>query len=198
MVDHVALLRIAFVSMLVLVFGCRADTAPPAAEAPVPQPAPVAESPPAEAAEAPTALDIPNARMPAEGILTGGQPTVEHLEQAARDGYRTIVNLRPADEEGAWNEAPKAAELGMRYVAIPIASADGLTTEAARQLAEVVDDPEARPVMVHCASGNRVGALFALKAFHLEGADVESALATGREAGLTKLEGAVRERLSPE
>ena len=52
--------------------------------------------------------------------------------------------------------------------------------------------------MVHCASGNRVGALFALKAFHLEDADVESALASGREAGLTKLEETIRERLSSE
>jgi len=49
-------------------------------------------------------------------------------------------------------------------------------------------------VLVHCGSGNRVGALLALRA-SLDGADDEKALALGREGGLSSLEGVVRERL---
>lgn len=178
-----------FVTML----GCRAETPAPAEAEPSPAPAPSPATPPPAAAAA--AIDIPNALTPVEGILSGGQPSVEQFEQAARDGYRTVVNLRAPGEKGAWDEASKAEQLGLRYVAIPIAGADGLTAENARKLAKIVDDPQALPAMVHCASGNRVGALFALKAAYVDGADAESALAFGRQAGLTKLEDTVRERL---
>lgn len=182
--------------LFALFFGCRAETSPPVE----PQPAPasrIEQTPAAQPAADPLAIGIPNARRPWPGVLTGGQPTVEQLEEAARAGFRTIVNLRAPGEEGAWDEATKAAELGLRYAAIPIAGADGLTAGNAGKLAEIVDDPRDLPVMVHCASGNRVGALFAMKAFHVGGEDADSALAVGREAGLTRLEEAVKERLSP-
>jgi hypothetical protein len=52
--------------------------------------------------------------------------------------------------------------------------------------------------MLHCGSGNRIGALFALMAFHLEGESADRALQVGREAGLTRLEPVVRERLEAE
>ena len=45
-----------------------------------------------------------------QSINTGGQPTAEQLEAAARAGFRTIVNLRTPGEEGSWEEAPKAAD----------------------------------------------------------------------------------------
>ncbi len=179
----------------ILMLGCRAETPAPAPAEAAPPPAPQAVETTAEPEQGTPAIDIPNARMPADGILTGGQPSVEQFEQAAQAGYRTVVNLRAPGEKGSWDEVAKAEELGLRYLAIPIANADGLTTENARKLAEIVDDPEALPAMVHCASGNRVGALLAMKALHVDGESAESALAFGREAGLTKLEDAVRERL---
>ncbi len=177
--------------------GCRAEAPPPVDAGPAPEPTPgAAEAPPAGPAANPPAIDIPNARRPWPGVLVGGQPTVEQLEAAARAGYRTIINLRAPGEQGGWDEVPKAAELGLRYEAIPIVGIEGLNAENARKLATIVDDPEALPVMVHCASGNRVGALFALKALHVDGEDAGKALAIGLEAGLTRLEGAVRERLN--
>lgn len=151
------------------------------------------ETPAAADGEPPVPMiEISNARAPLPGVLTGGQPTEEQIEEAAAAGYRTVVNLRAAGEEGSWDEAPKVEELGMRYVSIPVAGAEGIHPDSARLLFDVLEDPSNRPVMVHCGSGNRVGALFALKAFHVDGKDVETALAIGREAGLTKLEETVR------
>ncbi len=181
------LMRIALA--LTLLLGCRGESPPAAVVEPVPEQG-SASGPPLE-------IDIPNARMPSESVLTGGQPTERQLEEAARAGYRTVVNLRTPGEQGAWDETWKAAELGLRHVVIPIAGADDLTVENARKLADIVDDPQALPAMVHCASGNRVGALFAVKAFHLDGENAERALAIGREAGVTRLEEAVKELLSP-
>jgi hypothetical protein len=48
--------------------------------------------------------------------------------------------------------------------------------------------------LLHCGSGNRVGALLALRESQ-DGADDESALEYGRSAGLTKLEPVVIKRL---
>ncbi|HET7370903.1 MAG TPA: protein tyrosine phosphatase family protein [Gammaproteobacteria bacterium] len=140
-------------------------------------------------------IEIPNARAPFDGVLTGGQPTPAQLGAAQGAGYRTVVNLRPDTEMTDWNEADRARALGLNYVSIPVAGADGLTEDNARALAEVVDDPDSRPLIVHCASGNRVGALFALKAAWVDGEDPDRALDIGRQAGLTGLEDHVRARL---
>jgi len=141
-------------------------------------------------------IEIRNARVPADGLLVGGQPSEEELRQAAEAGYRTVVNTRTEGEEGEIpGEAELVAELGMEYVFLPVAGAEGLTDENVRVLDEILDDPASYPVMVHCASGNRVGALLALRAHRLEGRSPEDALAFGLEAGLTRLEPAVRQEL---
>jgi uncharacterized protein (TIGR01244 family) len=140
-------------------------------------------------------IPIRNARTPLEGVLTGGQVTEADLTAAAQAGYRTVVNLRTLGEEGAWDETEFVEGLGMRFLHIPVAGAAGLTEDNVQALAEVIEDEANHPLLIHCGSGNRVGALFALKAFQLDGKSAEEALAIGLEAGLTRLEPAVRERL---
>lgn len=140
-------------------------------------------------------IDIPNALMPRPDILTGGQPTPQQLEQARQAGYRTLVNLRPATEMSEWNEEEKARQLGLNYVAIPVAGASGLTDENVERLHRVLEDPAQYPLLVHCATSNRVGALFALYAARHEGMTPEEAIRFGKTAGLTSLEAEVRQRL---
>lgn len=141
-------------------------------------------------------VQIRNARMPREGVLTGGQPTEEQLAELADAGYRTLVNLRtPGENEISDREAELAEELGMSYVQLPVAGAEGLTEDNARELSKLLGDESAYPMVVHCGSGNRVGALFALEAFHVRGESPETALRIGKEAGLTRLEPVVREKL---
>ena len=136
---------------------------------------------------------LPNGRLPFEGVLTGGQPTEEQFAGLAEAGYRTVINLRSEGEKG--NTDPDDVEgLGMTYVAIPIEGSDTLNEESARLLADTLERVEG-PVVVHCGSGNRVGALFALKAFYIDGSEAEDALAVGQSSGLTRLEPVVREKL---
>jgi uncharacterized protein (TIGR01244 family) len=138
---------------------------------------------------------LPNQRNPLPGVITGGQPSQEQLEAAREAGYRTVINLRRPDERGVADEPERVAELGMEYVSIPIAGEAGLTEENTRAFSRALEEAE-YPVIVHCGSGNRIGALFALKAFYLDGKNGEEALEIGREAGLTRLEDSVRERLA--
>jgi uncharacterized protein (TIGR01244 family) len=135
---------------------------------------------------------LPNGREPLPGIVTGGQPTLEQFEEARAKGFRMVINLRTPSEPGPSPEEIQA--LGLAYRSIPVAGADGLTEDNARALATALEEAKG-PVIVHCGSGNRVGALFALKAFALDGKSPEEALALGKKAGLTHLEPAVRQRL---
>jgi uncharacterized protein (TIGR01244 family) len=141
-------------------------------------------------------IAIPNARAPLAGVLAGGQPTAEQLRKAAAADYRTVIDIRLPGEDGALDgEAALVESLGMRYVHIPVAGGDDLTLENVTRLDAELDRDGAGPILFHCASGNRVGALLALRAAWLEGVEPEEALALGKEAGLTRLEPRTRELL---
>lgn len=144
------------------------------------------------AAEQAPRVAIPNARTPEPGLLTGGQPSRTDLEEARDAGFRTVVSLRVPGEPGSEGEAEVVEALMMRFVSIPVDGAEGLTRENAHALHEVLDDPDAAPVMVHCATGNRVGALLALSAYYFQDMPAEQALELGKAAGMTTLEPAVR------
>lgn len=140
-------------------------------------------------------LDIPNCCNPSSGLCTGGRPQPADLRAACEKGVRTVVNLCPAAESPGYDEPALVQELGMTYVNIPVAGPGDLTPGNAQKLAAVMKDFGDEPVLVHCASGNRVGALFALKAHFVDGKPVEEAIADGRAHGLVALEPVVRQIL---
>ncbi len=142
---------------------------------------------------APALVDIPNACLTG-GALAGGQPTPEQLEQARERGFRTVISMQPMNEPGVRELDRAADELGLTYIALPVRGASDLTRENAEAFAEALEDAEP-DVMVHCASGNRVGAMYALKAYYVDGEDADAALDTGLESGMTQLEGDVRQIL---
>jgi uncharacterized protein (TIGR01244 family) len=146
------------------------------------------QSPAPSAAAETRVVEIPKWKTPAPNVLTGGQPTPEQLEEAADLGYTTIVNLRSDGEPGFEWEPEKTEALGMEYVHLPVAGAKGLSRENVERLAEIMAGHDGSPIMIHCRSGNRVGALFALKAAWLDGTSVDEALRIGREYGLGSAE----------
>lgn len=141
-------------------------------------------------------LDIPNACTPGNGLCTGGRPRPEHLQDAAEKGVRMVINLCPPSEAQDYDEAALVAQLGMHYVNIPVAGPADLTLKNAELLAAAMAEAGADyPVLLHCASGNRVGALLAVKAYCINQLSPAQALELGRRAGLTALEPAVRQIL---
>lgn len=144
---------------------------------------------------APPKLGLLNEKNPLPGITTAGQPTAEQLVAAKAAGYKRIVNLRPAAEDPSFDEEAKAKELGLEYIAIPISGPADLTEDNARRLLAALGERGKMPMLVHCASSNRVGGLLAVGRAKLEGQDPEAAIEEGRAAGLTKLEPAVRNLL---
>ena len=178
----------ATLAALVFLIGC-APTESPAPEAPAATLATEA-APEIE----PAAADLLyNGLQVSDDLLVGGQPTKEQIDRLAELGYTTIINLRVQDEEGNLDPATIEAS-GLDSVHIPVAGTDDLDEDHARALSEAIGAAEGK-VVVHCGSGDRVGALFAVNAFAVDGADPDEALQTGLDRGMTRLEPAVREIL---
>jgi uncharacterized protein (TIGR01244 family) len=141
-------------------------------------------------------INLPNGQVPFDGVLTGGQPTFDQIKQAAETGFKTVINLRTDNElpdpaqELTWVEGS-----GMKYFHIPISVPEGLTPQNTKVFAEALSKPENYPIIVHCKSGNRVGAMFALKAFHIDEKEIDEALLIGERAGLIKLAPTVKKIL---
>jgi uncharacterized protein (TIGR01244 family) len=139
-------------------------------------------------------LDLPNEKEPLKGITTSGQPTAEQLATVAAAGYMTVIDLRTPKEDRGMDEEAVVKKLGMTYVSIPIDGAGGVTFANAATLDKLLSTAK-EPVLLHCSSGNRAGALLALRAKH-DGADDDDALALGVAAGVTGLKQTVQDKLA--
>jgi uncharacterized protein (TIGR01244 family) len=137
--------------------------------------------------------DLPNRADPIVGITSAGQPSAEALESLAKEGYTTVIDLRSAQEDRGFDEAATVEGLGMKYVSLPVSGGAGVTYENAAELDRILSETEG-PVLLHCASSNRVGALLSLRAM-LQGEDKEEALMLGTSAGLSSLKPIVEELL---
>lgn len=122
-----------------------------------------------------------------DGLIGAGQPTPEEFKALAEDGVKSIVDLRLVGESHRpENEQAIVESLGMKFVHMPIAGAPDVTVENAKALANLLATLP-QPVVVHCGSSNRVGALFALKARYVDGRSPAEALAYGKKAGMHNL-----------
>lgn len=131
--------------------------------------------------EAVDPADIPNYRLIKPGLAFGGQPSRETLQGLGEMGFRTVVNLRTASE-GAAEEGPIVRALGLDYVWVPV-SPGTFSLEDVEAIERVLEDPEAAPVLLHCASSNRAAAVWAVVQAR-KGRTLEEAEAAARATGL--------------
>jgi uncharacterized protein (TIGR01244 family) len=93
-------------------------------------------------------------------ITVGGQPDAQQLEQLARDGFQTIVNMQTAGEEdqplSPREVGDKVRQLGLQYKHFPV-SRETMSPGRVDQFREMLTHC-ATPVFVHCSSGQRSGA----------------------------------------
>ncbi|WP_417680149.1 fused DSP-PTPase phosphatase/NAD kinase-like protein [Roseibium sp.] len=126
-------------------------------------------------------------------IGTGGVIEPTGMEMLAALGFKTIVNLNTADE-GATAEGPMVKNAGMNYINIAVPT-KAPTADQVAEFAKIAEDPNNYPILVHCESSNRVGALWALYRAST-GIPKDIAIQEGRTVGLkTSREKAVREQL---
>ncbi len=117
-----------------------------------------------------------------DDVTVAGQVTSEQLTQAAREGYKSVLNLRAPDEEGVLQDEQQRAEAaGLRYVNIPVRKeeiSDELTT---RVLAQIDELP--KPALVHCALGMRAGAMAFMHHATRHGMDAKTAMEAAQNQG---------------
>lgn len=119
-------------------------------------------------------------------IWFAGQPSEAALKLAAIEGVGLVINLRP-DEEMAkvpFDEPGLVAELGMRYVSIPVTPATFSRADVDRFAAEITSTDG--PVLFHCSSSNRCGGLWTVYLMREHGLSWVEALALGKAAGLRR------------
>ena len=118
-----------------------------------------------------------------EEMLLGGQPTPEGLSRARDAGVKLVINMRP-ESEMTFDEKSVVNGLGMKYISIGFTPA----TLSDRQVDAFLDVVRATPpedkMLVHCSSGNRVAALWAIYEIADLGATPEDAVGRARRLGL--------------
>jgi protein tyrosine phosphatase (PTP) superfamily phosphohydrolase (DUF442 family) len=138
--------------------------------------------------------DLPNRHDVLEGITAAGQPSAAALDAVAKAGYKSVIDLRALTEDRGFDEKATVEGLGMSYVSLPVDGAGGVSYANAGELDKLLAELP-KPILLHCASSNRVGALLALRA-KADGADDAAALELGVANGLGSLKRAVEQKLS--
>ena len=119
-------------------------------------------------------------------VACAGATTVDAIPAIKADGFKAIINLRQASEEGANVEAAQqaATAAGLKYIHIPFSGGDP-KSDAVDQFLVAVKDPANSPVFIHCASANRAGMMWLIKRVVVDGWPLEKATAEAERAGLS-------------
>ncbi len=116
-------------------------------------------------------------------LTVAGQITREDIARLADEGYGTIINNRPDDEErgqlGHEEAAAEAKRLGLEYRYIPVVTGAITRRDITAFQNAVLRGPQ--PVLAHCRSGTRCYLLWAASKALFDG---ESALKLVAQAAL--------------
>lgn len=118
-------------------------------------------------------------------VACGGATETTALDGLAKDGFKTVINLRMPTEAGVNLEqnAAHAKELGLKYVNIPF-NGQQPDPKAVDQFLATIADKTNQPVYIHCGSASRVGSMWLVKRVLQDGWTVEKATEEAKLIGL--------------
>ena len=118
-------------------------------------------------------------------IACGGATKPEAIREIAQMGFKSVVNLRLASEQGAMVEEEGAAvkAAGMRYVHLPF-DPQNPDAHLIDNFIAAVTAPANQPAYVHCAAGGRAASLWMVKRVLADGWDEQRALTEANALGL--------------
>jgi uncharacterized protein (TIGR01244 family) len=122
-------------------------------------------------------------------VLVSNQPTEAGFAELQTLGVRTVLNLRPGEEQRNFDEKAIVEALGLVYVHKPVNAQDLDDRKCSEVLAALKAAPP--PVLVHDLSGSRAAGLWALHVAEVQGLAPSCALEHAEEAGLRS--GALRD-----
>ena len=118
-------------------------------------------------------------------VACGGATETSALDGLAKDGFKSVINLRLASEANANIElnAAHARSLRLNYIHIPFNAAQPEPRVLDDFLAAIANKAN-QPAYVHCGSANRVGAVWLVKRVLQDGWTVEKATEEAKLIGL--------------
>lgn len=118
-------------------------------------------------------------------VACGGATDTAALDGLKADGFKAVINLRTAGEQGANLEqnAARAKEIGIKYISIPFSPQTPDPKAVDTFLAEIANKQN-QPVFVHCGSASRVGSFWLVKRVLQDGWTVEKATEEAKFIGL--------------
>jgi uncharacterized protein (TIGR01244 family) len=149
-----------------------------------------------KARQASPLASLPNHVAVSPSLHLSAQPTGDQLALLPAAGIRNVINLRPDAELPDFDERMVAVHLGLGYHSLPIQGAKDLTRANVEAFDELLAHTAGEGALVHCASGNRTGAMMALRARWLQGKSPTEALAIGKASGLKGLTAEVEKLVS--
>ena len=119
-------------------------------------------------------------------VACGGATTPEAVPELKKMGFASIINLRLPSEPGAnvEGEAAAAKTAGINFYNIPF-SGQSPDPKAADEFLATVTAKSNEPAYIHCAAGNRAGAMWMIKRLVVDHWDTEKAFAEATALGLT-------------
>ncbi|MEZ6044484.1 MAG: hypothetical protein R3C11_02660 [Planctomycetaceae bacterium] len=112
-----------------------------------------------------------------------GQPDQADFKSAQEKGVEVVITLR-TEEELFWNEKELVEDLGLEFHQLGFQQPASLTDQILDQTRELLRNSRKKPVMLHCASANRVGAVWAAHRVLDDGLDLNTALKEAQKVGL--------------
>jgi uncharacterized protein (TIGR01244 family) len=101
-------------------------------------------------------------------------------------GYKSVLNLREASEEGAQIPESKAAAeaAGLTFIHVPFVGS-APDDAVADEFLKVVANTANQPLFINCGSANRVGAMWVIKRMVVDKWEQAKAVEEARAIGLT-------------
>jgi uncharacterized protein (TIGR01244 family) len=118
-------------------------------------------------------------------VACGGATETSALDGLAKDGFKSVINLRLASEANANIElnAAHARSLGLNYIHIPFNAAQP-EPRVLEQFLAAIGNKANQPAYVHCGSANRVGAVWLVKRVLQDGWTIDKATEEAKLIGL--------------
>ncbi|AFY54343.1 hypothetical protein Riv7116_1800 [Rivularia sp. PCC 7116] len=117
-----------------------------------------------------------------DDITVTGQVTPEQLQQAAKSGLKSVLNLRAPDEKGFMKDEQQQAEAaGLNYTNIPL-KVETIDDKLIDEILEQIDQLP-KPALIHCASGMRAGAMALMNLAIDKGMTPKEAFETAEKLG---------------
>ena len=147
-----------------------------------------AYAPPAGAQQV-TKSDVPGvanfARLETT-VACGGATKPEGVPEIKKLGFASIINLRLPSEPGANVDAEAAAAqaAGIKFFNIPF-SGQSPDPKVADRFLDAITTPGNEPAYIHCAAGNRAGAMWMIKRLAVDRWTADKAAEEATALGLT-------------